>query len=253
VPDFPISGSSNGDREFASAALDRSDSPENFAFPRENEPPPLDRSSEATSAEAGWEDKRLPADENLTPVVANQPQSRRLSILPYLSLFCCLVLSYSLLTFIHKATPHAVEPVLKAVPWLGDAIFRNDHLRRGIDLKLARPAFQPIPGSRDVFVLSGVAVNHNPISVRGIQLEGNVYNAEGKEIEKQTIWIGNAISSKIIRGMTAQEISDIQKLPPLKRFEVAPDESIAFAIVFLKPTKDIKSFSCRVVSTDQVT
>jgi predicted Zn finger-like uncharacterized protein len=183
----------------------------------------------------------------------SRKQGKPLSVLPYMCLFGCLLIVYSVITFINQASPHSVEPFLKAIPWLGASIFKNNHLRLGVDLKLARPSFQPIPGNREVFLISGVALNHNPIGVRGIQLEGNIYNADGKEIERQTIWVGNAISSKIIRGMTAQEISDIQKLPPLKRFEIAPEESITFAIVFFRPSKEIKYFTCRVLSTDHVT
>jgi predicted Zn finger-like uncharacterized protein len=194
-----------------------------------------------------------PYGERETLVAENPHQEHPLSILPYLTLFCCLLLFYSVLTFVNQARPQTVETFLRAIPWLGDSVFKNNHLRLGVDLKSLRPGFQPIPGGREVFVISGVAVNHNPVSVRGIQLEGNIYNAQGKEIERQTIWVGNAISSKIIRGMTAQEISDIQKLPPLRRFEIAPEQPMAFAIIFFKPSGEIKYFSCRVLSSDQVT
>jgi predicted Zn finger-like uncharacterized protein len=241
--------------EVGSTSSSRPAEEESFEIPQERRPHPVDAASRevATDFGAATKPRRSASEEIETLMTDNRKQENPLSVLPYMSLFCCLLLFYSVLTFINQARPQTVEPFLKAIPWLGSSIFKNNHLRLGIDVKLSRPSFQPIPGNREVFLISGVALNHNPIGVRGIQLEGNIYNADGKEIERQTIWVGNAISSKIIRGMTAQEISDIQKLPPLKRFEIAPEESITFAIVFFRPSREIKYFSCRVLSTDHVT
>jgi hypothetical protein len=160
------------------------------------------------------------------------------------------LLIYALLALTHQAQPLTTERLIKAVPWLGPSVLRNDHLRKGVSLQSLRSGFEKILGNREVFVVSGVAVNRNPMSVREVQIEGYVYNAEGREIERQAISIGNALSSKIIRDLTAQEISILQRLSPQKRFEISPQESAAFVIVFLKPTREIKDFSCRVLSAE---
>lgn len=250
----PPQGANPGSAAAEFTISSRADEAGSFEIPQESWRDRIDVSpTVAADFEAAAAPPRPAFDETDTVVTDSRKQEHRLSILPYLSLFCCLLLFFSVLTFINQARPQTVEPLLKAVPWLGASVFKNNHLRIGIDLKLSRPSFQAIPGNREVFLISGAAVNHNPISVRGIQLEGTIYNADGKEIERQTIWVGNAISSKIIRGMTAQEISDIQKLPPLKRFEIAPEESITFAIIFFRPSREIKYFSCRVLSTDNLT
>lgn len=177
-------------------------------------------------------------------------QEKSASTLPYLSLFGLLVIVYSLLTITHQSYPQTIESAVKAIPWLSSSVFRNKHLRRGIELHSLRPSFQTIVGNREVFVISGVAVNGNPVSVRELQVEASIYNREGKEIERQTISIGNPISSRIIRDLTAQEITILQKLSPQKRFEILPADSRGFAIVFLKSTKEIKEFSCRVSSAE---
>ena len=95
-------------------------------------------------------------------------------------------------------------------------------------------------------MISGVALNQNPVVVREIQLIGKVYNEGGKEIERQTIWVGNTISPKIIRGMTLEDIPQLQDLKPLKSFEIPPGDSIPFTIVFLKSAKGAKEFTCEV-------
>lgn len=168
----------------------------------------------------------------------------------YLTLCGALLLFYGLLTFTHQTQPGDVENFIKGIPWLGSWMLRNDHLRQGIALRSLRPGFLTITGNRQVFVVSGVAVNRNPVSVRQVRVEGHIYNTEGKEIETQAISLGNAISAKILRDLTAQDISTLQRLNPPKRFEISPDQSVGFVIVFLRPTPDVKNFSLRVLSVE---
>lgn len=196
--------------------------------------------------EDDWQVSYPPLEERETTLTLDRP----LSVIPYISLFVGLLLLYSLLTLMYQAQPRSIENAIKTIPWLGAAVLKNNHLRMGIVLQSMRPSFQTIQGNREVFVLSGVAVNRNPISVREVRVEGHIFNAAGKEIDQQTISIGNAISSKIIRDLTAQEISILQKLNPQKRFEISPDESAGFVIVFLKPSGEVKNFSCRILSAE---
>jgi len=185
-----------------------------------------------------------------TPIAANKPPTGGpVSIIPYISLFGILLLTFSLLTLIYQAQPAKMEAYFRSIPLFGSAIFKNSHLRQGVVLESLRSGFQKILGGRQVFVISGKISNRNPVSVREIRLEGLIHTARGKEIGRQTISVGNPISSKIIRDMTVREIAILQRLKPQKRFEIAPDGSAAFTIVFLKPSKDIKAFSCRVLST----
>ena len=118
-------------------------------------------------------------------------------------------------------------------------------------IRSARAGYQSIQGNREVFVLTGVASNQNPVVIRQVQITGRVYNETGKEMEEQTIWLGNTISPKIIRGMTPQDISDLQRLKPLKSFEIPPGDSIPFTIIFFKPAKAIREFSCEVLAAEE--
>lgn len=189
-------------------------------------------------------------EERETAFPLDSHQEKTASTLPYLSLFGLLVAVYSLLTITQQSHPRTIEIAIKAIPWLSTSVFRNKHLRQGVELQSLRPSFRTIVGNRQVFVVSGVAVNRNPVSVREIHVEASIYNGEGKEIERQVVSIGNPISSRIIRDLTAQEITILQKLSPQKRFEILPEDSRGFAIVFLKSTKEIKEFSCRVSSAE---
>ena len=187
------------------------------------------------------------AHEPTAEPAANQP----LSITPYLILCGAVLFLFSALALAHKTRPESVEGLLKTIPWLGSSVLQNNHLRQGIVLQTGRPRFQRIQGNREVFLVSGVAVNRNPVKVREVKVEGTIFNSDGKIIERQITTVGNAISSKIIRDLTSQEISSLQKQGPVKRFEILPNESAAFSIVFLKSSAEIKSFGYRVLSAEE--
>ncbi len=224
---------------------------ESFTIPEESRPEPAAIAGGPSSAfEDRWAEALPLLEERQADPSQDPYRDRPLSIVPYITLFGALVLGYALLTLMYQAQPKTIEAAIHVVPWLGPSVLKNDHLRHGIVLQSLRPSFQTIQGNREVFVLSGVAVNRNSVSVRELRLEGQIFNAEGKEIDRQTISVGNAISSKILRDLTAQEISILQKLNPQKRFEVPPDESAGFVIVFLKPSAEVKNFSCRVLSAE---
>jgi len=184
------------------------------------------------------------AEHNILPISSYMDQQA--SIGPYLTLFAILVISFTLIAVFSYAHPVASEAVVKKIPLLGRSVLRNSHLKEGILIQSLSGGYQSMQGNREVFVVTGVVVNQNPVVVREIQLTGKVYDQVGKELEHQTIWIGNTMSTKIIRGMTPEDIPHLQNLKPLKSFEMPPGDSVNFAIVFLKAAKSAKEFSCEV-------
>jgi len=189
--------------------------------------------------------ERTPTPTNILAMSTYVDQ--RASIRPYLSLFGLLLIGFSLLAAMTGAKPAAMENLVRNIPWFGATVLKNNHLKDGVLLQALRTAYQSIQGNREVLVVTGVAINQNPLVIREVKVTGKVFNNDGKVIERQTIWIGNTISSKIIRGMTAEDIPHLQDLKPLKSFELPPGDSIPFAVVFLKPAKQAKEFSLEVV------
>lgn len=176
---------------------------------------------------------------------------RPLSVTPFLLLSGVLLLASASVTLLYKARPEPIESLLKNVPLLGSSMVRNDYLRQGIVLQTVVGRFQRIQGNRDIFLLSGVAVNRNRVRVREVKIEGYTYARDGSVLESHVITIGNAISPKIIRDLTEQEIKDLQKTGPVRRFEIQPDESVPFSIVFVRQNVAPQSYGYRVVSADE--
>lgn len=180
-------------------------------------------------------------------------RDQRASTLPYLSLFALLILFFSLATAFQYAYPAVFDSWIKKVPVIGPAIAKNHRLKDGVALQSVRGSYQVIQGNREIFVVTGLAINQNPVVIREVRISGETYSSEEKSIEQQHMWIGNAISPKIIRGMTAQDIADLQRLKPLKTFEIPPGDSAPFTIVFLKPAKAVKNFTCSVLAAEEET
>lgn len=208
-----------------------------FAAPAAASPPEVSAEANSTGQEAA---------DNIFPIHTYRDQAA--STAPYLTLFVLLIISFFLATAYLEAHPKVTVDVVRQIPLIGPSVVRNDFLKNGVLLKSLRANYQSIQGNREVLVVSGEAVNQNPVVIREVQVIGRLYNQRGKTIERQVIWVGNALSRKIIRGMSAQDIVDLQRLKPLKSFEVPPGDSISFAIVFLRPSKEVKDFSCRVSS-----
>jgi predicted Zn finger-like uncharacterized protein len=178
-------------------------------------------------------------------------RDQQASILPYLSLFALLILFFSLATAFQYAYPEVSGRWIKKVPLIGAAVARNHRLKEGVALQSLRGSYQVIQGNREIFSVTGVAMNQNPVVIREVRIGGETYGSDEKSIEQQEMWIGNAISAKIIRGMTAQDILDLQRLKPLKTFEIPPGDSVPFTIVFLKPGKAVKNFTATVLTAEE--
>jgi hypothetical protein len=178
-------------------------------------------------------------------------RDQQASILPYLSLFALLILFFSLATAFQYVYPEVSDRLIKKVPLIGAAVARNHRLKEGVALQSLRGTYQMIQGNREIFAITGVAMNQNPVVIREVLIGGETYGSDEKPIEQQEMWIGNAISAKIIRGMTAQDILDLQRLKPLKTFEIPPGDSVPFTIVFLKPGKAVKNFTATVLTAEE--
>jgi predicted Zn finger-like uncharacterized protein len=172
------------------------------------------------------------------------------STTPYLGLLVLLVVFFAFTAAYQQVHPSASDELMGKIPLIGSSVLHNAHLKNGVLLKSLRGGFQTIQGNREVFVVNGEALNHNPVVIRRVQIAGQLYDQDGKAIEQQVIWVGNAISAKIVRGMSAQDVIDLQRLQPLKSFDIPPGDSVPFTIVFFKPSKAVKDFSCEVQSAE---
>lgn len=219
---------------------------------------------EETSAEdddSPVRDKRRPdfeiADDFLAPPTREAPPppgrqlgDSRASIVPLASLLGLAVLAFVLVALIYQANPQPLDSLIRRIPWYGSAVFDNRHFKQTLVVESLASGVQPVLNQTEVFIVSGKLTNRNDRSVHRVRIEARLFDAEGKQIGQQVTFVGNAISAKIIQDMTFREISLLQSLKPQSNYQIAPNGSADFTIVFPKPKTAVESFSCRVVSAE---
>jgi len=218
--------------------------------PEKKPPEVFDPLSQPAPVAPGTESTRTFSDggENILRIGSYQDQP--VSTKPYLTLFGFLVAIFALVAAFNQAHPQATEGWVRQIPLIGTSVLKNNRLKDGVLIQSLRASYQSIQGNREVFVITGTALNQNPVTIRAVQISGQVFNDQNGEIEKQMVWVGNALSPNIVRGLSTQEVANLQKLPPLKTFEIPPGDSAPFTIVFLKTPKGAKDFVCKVVAAE---
>jgi hypothetical protein len=108
-------------------------------------------------------------------------------------------------------------------------------------------AYQRI-GTQTVFVISGRAVNTATVPLHGVQIAGKLIGSDGGLLDQKVISCGNVISAKVLKDLTPQEVSILQKLNPPQHFTIGPGESSTFVIVFMDPPDAAAEFVTQAVA-----
>ena len=168
-----------------------------------------------------------------------------------LLIFLLMVVSaYAVVTRALFASPALCDRLIGRLPLVGTG--GDDRLlTRKVALSDVVGSYQRIKDGKQVFVISGKALNTAPVALHGVQIAGTLYDPSGRTLDQKTISCGNVISAKVLKDLTPQEVSILQKLSPPKRFMIEPGESSTFVIVFMEPPHDAAEFSTRVVAAQR--
>lgn len=172
------------------------------------------------------------------------------SVVPFVSLIGLILFAAGLVTLLHMINPQPLDGLLRRIPWYGAAVFDSKHYQSTLVFESLVSGVRPVLNQTEVFVVSGKLVNRNDQSMRQIQIEAQLFDAEGKQVGRQVTFVGNAISPKILEDMSLREISLLQSLKPQSAYHIPPNGSADFTIVFPKPEAAVASFSCRVLAAD---
>jgi predicted Zn finger-like uncharacterized protein len=157
------------------------------------------------------------------------------------------VVGYALLATTLFVDPGLSDRWLGHLPWIGT--LRDDRLlTRKVALSDVTGSYQRIKDGKEVFVITGKAMNTAPVPLHGVQVAGKLYDEGGRSLDERSIHCGNAISTKVLKDLTVRELSVLQTLQPPARFAIEPGESAAFVIVFMDPPRAAVAFTTQVVA-----
>ncbi len=230
-----------------------------FELPELQEPEPLEPAAAVDEGRpvraARLPDFEIDDDLLIPPRRAATPPptprfGKRGSIVPLVSLVALSLFAFALVTLIYQINPQPLDALLRRIPWYGSAVFEDRHVKKTLSFESLTSGVQPVLNQTEVFIVSGKLVNRNDRSVHKVQIEAQLFDAEGKQVGRQVTFVGNAISAKIIEDMTFREISMLQSLKPQSAYRIPANASADFTVVFAKPKAAVKSFSCRVLSAE---
>jgi len=105
--------------------------------------------------------------------------------------------------------------------------------------------------NRPRFIIAGKVVNSSPAAVGALQVEGRIYS-RGKEVARKVVFAGAKASRRLVRRLSAAEISMLEKIKPPETYRLRPGASERFLIIFQDVPPTLDEFGCRVVSVRPV-
>ncbi len=181
------------------------------------------------------------------PVRKARQRQQSGTIVPVLVFLALVTTAYAAVARALFASPALCDRMVGRIPLIG-RLGDDRLLTRKVALSDVVGSYQRIKDGKDVFVITGKALNTAPVALHSIQISGKLYGGGGQALDEKVIYCGNVISAKVLKDLTPRELSILQKLSPPKRFMIEPGESSTFVIVFMDPPRDTAEFSAQVVA-----
>jgi len=157
-----------------------------------------------------------------------------------------VLLGYGGLTGAFFADPEWRDRVLAQLPFVAGN--GNDRLlHRKIALSDVVGSHQSIRDDKNVLVINGNAYNTAAEPLLNVQIVSTLFDANGREVARKAIHLGNVISTKVLSEMTRKEIEVFHNLNVSWR-NIEPGQTYPFVIVFTDPPKSAIDFTTKVTS-----
>lgn len=181
----------------------------------------------------------------------DQPRNSERGKVSAIFVFLAIVVaSYAVVTRALFASPALCDRIVGRLPLIG-TLGDDRLLTRKVALSEVVGSYQRIKDGKDVFVISGRALNTAPVALHGVQVVGKLFDGNGQVLDQKVIYCGNVISVKVLKDLTQRELSILQLNPQTKRFVIEPGESSRFVIVFMDPPRGAGEFSTQVAAAQR--
>ncbi|GIW44460.1 MAG: hypothetical protein KatS3mg077_1742 [Candidatus Binatia bacterium] len=136
------------------------------------------------------------------------------------------------------ARPEEAQALMSKIPLVGQGVGEERLWARRVRLEGVEATVQQTKDGRPALVISGLALNTATSPLQAVQLSAEIFDPTGRVLDQKSVFLGNAVSARVLRDLTPQEISILQQVAPPKQFIVPPGKTASFAIVFfLDPGK----------------
>jgi hypothetical protein len=196
-------------------------------------------------------------DDDEEPYTYDEPgedepvKAPRRSVLPLLLLFAIVAGGYFLLAEELIRNRELAESFVARLPLIGSSLAADRLLFRKVALHDVEGQYVRVKNGKDVFVVSGTALNTASRPLRNIRVEGALLDQSGRALHRETITCGGVDARRLLQGLSLREVQMLGKVEPSRRFRLDPGETTSFAIVFADPPADARDFTARVASAQR--
>lgn len=212
---------------------------------------------ETAEAEEQEDDDAGEDDDDEEPYTYDEPEedepvkAPRRSVLPLLLVFAIVAGGYFVLAEELIRNRELAESFVARLPLVGSSLAADRLLFRKVALHDVEGQYVRVKNGKDVFVVSGTALNTASRPLRNIRVEGALLDQSGRALHRETITCGGVDARRLLQGLSLREVQMLGKVEPSRKFRLDPGETTSFAIVFADPPVDARDFTARVASAQR--
>ena len=143
------------------------------------------------------------------------------------------------------------EEFIARLPMVGSSLAADRLLFRKVALTEVDGGFVRVKQGKEVFVISGTALNTASRPLRNIRIEGSLTDAMGRPLQQEAITCGGMDARRLLQGLSLREVEMLGQVEPSRKFRLEPGDSTTFAIVFTNPPPTAAEFTARVASAQR--
>lgn len=143
------------------------------------------------------------------------------------------------------------EVFIARLPMVGSSLAADRLLFRKVALNEVEGAFVRVKQGKEVFVISGTALNTASRPLRNVRIEGSLNDPQGGLLQQEAITLGGMDARRLLQGLSLREVEMLGQVEPSRKFRLEPGDSTSFAIVFTNAPAAAAQFSARVASAQR--
>lgn len=163
-------------------------------------------------------------------------------------LLAIVVAAYAAFAATLVSQPDKAQRMVQQIPLIGRGLSEERLYARRVQLVDVRASAQELRGGRPALVVTGRAVNRNPVPLRDVQILSSLVDSHGQVRDQKRVFCGNVVTVRMLRDLNAQEISMLQQNPPSREFVLRPGAAAEFVVVFFNDGKDVAEARVEVAS-----
>jgi hypothetical protein len=160
-----------------------------------------------------------------------------------------VVSAYMVLAGTLYANPDFTDQIVRNVPLVGTGV--GGLINRKVLLIDVEGSYERTRAGKDIFVVTGAAVNHAEFSLSSIQVRIQLLDSGGNVLHERVVFCGSTVPRKLLRDLTVAEVSVLGRLKPPRTLLIRPGERAPFMAVFADPSPAVSELSTQVAAAQR--